>query len=226
MTFQTVDQRGFTLVELLVVISIISVMSSIVLVALNGARYKAKDARIMQEAVQLRNVFEQGWNGNSYSDFTATTPGAPASNFVAPNSFSNPNVKALISDILELNGGLYGGGSWGTITACGNQVLPATGLTWNINELAMGMGIMAYPPCGPVKNYAIYVSMAPVGLSVNPLVDTAYATVGYPDPSGFKGYFCVDSSGNTINRSDGWLPGYTGTYPNISINAVQDGKCH
>lgn len=48
--------RGFTLVELLVVISIIGLLSSVIFASLATARNKSKDSAIISEVLQLRNL--------------------------------------------------------------------------------------------------------------------------------------------------------------------------
>ncbi len=51
-------QKGFTLIELLVVVAIISLLSSVVLGALNDARAKARDRALVQQVKQIQNALE------------------------------------------------------------------------------------------------------------------------------------------------------------------------
>lgn len=62
--------RAFTLVELLVVVAIISLLSSIVIGGVSQARAKARDKVLLQTALQLRNALElyRTDNGNYPGD--------------------------------------------------------------------------------------------------------------------------------------------------------------
>jgi type IV pilus assembly protein PilA len=66
---KTLKQRGFTLIELLVVIAIIGILSAVVLVSLNSARAKSRDARRLSDVRQIMTAMEIYYNDNgAYPD--------------------------------------------------------------------------------------------------------------------------------------------------------------
>jgi prepilin-type N-terminal cleavage/methylation domain-containing protein len=57
-TFTMKNNKGFTLIELLVVIAIIGILASVILVSLNSARTKARDARRKSDLHQISIALE------------------------------------------------------------------------------------------------------------------------------------------------------------------------
>lgn len=86
---------GFTLIEMLVVVAVIGLLSSVLLTALGPAKDKAKDSRIEQEVNQVRSLAETMYNG-TYSSLEVL----PSTNI------QNADLKALSDDITVQGGGL------------------------------------------------------------------------------------------------------------------------
>ncbi len=84
--------KGFTLIELLVVIAIIGILASIVLVSLNSARAKGRDAKRVSELQQMARVV-------AIADTGTATAFAGCTALNAKTSTCSGNVAGLASFI-------------------------------------------------------------------------------------------------------------------------------
>ena len=83
--------RGFTLIELLVVIAIIGILASIVLVSLQTARQKSRDARRIADIKNIQLALEEYYNDFLVypRDIYAGSSGSPVSSGLAPAYMSS-----------------------------------------------------------------------------------------------------------------------------------------
>lgn len=88
-------KSGFTLIELLVVIAIIGLLASIVLVSLNSARKKARDAKRLTDISQIQTALEMYYDNNGrYPAKTQNECGGTEGYTTSANDFMKPLVDA------------------------------------------------------------------------------------------------------------------------------------
>lgn len=82
--------RAFTLIEILVVVAIIALLSSVVLNSLAEARMKANDTKIAEDLRQVRKAIEIYYNdNNSFPDPTILSSGNQKNDDILSSKFSN-----------------------------------------------------------------------------------------------------------------------------------------
>ncbi len=86
---QNTKSKGFTLIELLVVIAIIGLLASVVLLALNSARAKSRDAKRLADVRQMATALELYYNdSNAYptqASAAVVSTGGTTLNALVPN---------------------------------------------------------------------------------------------------------------------------------------------
>jgi prepilin-type N-terminal cleavage/methylation domain-containing protein len=82
-------KKGFTLIELLVVIAIIGILATIVVVNVNTARNKAKDAVVKGNMDQVRTTAEMFYDGTGAGTYTGFCADASYTNIAGAISAQN-----------------------------------------------------------------------------------------------------------------------------------------
>lgn len=77
-------RRGFTLIEILIVVAIISILSSVVLIGLGPTQSSGRDARRLSDLRQTMNGLELYYNKCGY--YPGTSVASPCGNFAQINS--------------------------------------------------------------------------------------------------------------------------------------------
>lgn len=88
--------KGFTLVEMLIVISIIAILSGSILAGMGSSRSKARNARVVSDVNTLQLIVENAYDDGAYPQDPAAIAGTDG--VKAANILNNTNITYCTSD--------------------------------------------------------------------------------------------------------------------------------
>lgn len=81
---KNMKNKGFTILELLIVIAIIGILAAIILASLNTARQKSRDARRIEDIKQIQNALALYFESQATNSYPGGQEGTTFDNALAP----------------------------------------------------------------------------------------------------------------------------------------------
>ena len=140
-------EQGFTLIEMLVVVAIIGLLSSTVIVGLNDARSRARNARRIADVRQVQNGLENYYSEHiSYPrDVYSVVPGLPTDPQGGEYAYIRKNSQAYV------------------LGTCLENDRPANIQSYNSNDQVGPIGSPLVPPpkclCSDADGYCVTVGI-------------------------------------------------------------------